>query len=192
MVKYILPHIPLTNNWFAPPHNRTRFEVGAARKSHKIVPCAVFSFTTSVLPPHLFPKLSAVLIKYFTSHTILRFSSHFYHNYQLKGKYPPEYGVKTMLLMCGVSPFSVSVKLTDFLHTFQIINYLSPQRWERMILSSKLNSLFVWWIVPITNRAPSNSYYFTFHRPLLTSGTTDVWSNVSVYLRRYTNSCPPP
>lgn len=78
-----------------PPHNRTRFEVGAARKSHKIVPCAVFSFTTSVLTPHLSPKLSAVLIKYFTSHAILRFSSHFYHNYQLKGKYPPRIWSKT-------------------------------------------------------------------------------------------------
>ena len=94
MVKYILPHTSLTNNWFAPPpHNRTRFEVGAARKSHKIVPCAVFSFTTSVLPPHLSPKFSAVLIKYFTSHTILRFSSHLYH--QLKGKYPPRIWSKT-------------------------------------------------------------------------------------------------
>lgn len=69
-----------------PPHNRTRFEVGAARKSHKIVPCAVFSFTTSILTPHLSPKFCAVLIKYFTSHTILRFSSHLYH--QLKGKHP--------------------------------------------------------------------------------------------------------
>lgn len=70
----IFSHTSLTNNWFAPPHNRTRFEVGAARKSHKIVPCAVFSFTTSVLTPHLFPKFCAVLIKYFTSHTIPIFS----------------------------------------------------------------------------------------------------------------------
>lgn len=91
----IFSHTSLTNNWFAPPHNRTRFGVGAARKSHKIVPCAVFSFTTSVLTPHLSPKFCAVLIKYFTSHAILRFSSHFYHNYQLKGKYPPRIWSKT-------------------------------------------------------------------------------------------------
>lgn len=85
----IFSHTSLTNNWFAPPHNWTRFEIGAARKSHKIVPCAVFLFAASVLPPHLSSKLSAVLIKYFTSHTVLRFSSRFYHNYRLKGKSPP-------------------------------------------------------------------------------------------------------
>ena len=43
------------------------------------------------------------------------------------------YRIKPMILRRSPPPFSVSVKLTDFLHTFQIINYLSPQRWERMI-----------------------------------------------------------
>lgn len=90
------------------------------------MPCAVFSFTTSILTPHLSPKFCAVLIKYFISHTILRFSSHLYH--QLKGKYPPpEYGVKPMSLTCGVSPFSVSVKLDYFFHIalrFLLCHYL--------------------------------------------------------------------
>lgn len=85
----IFSHTSLTNNWFAPPHNRTRFEVGAARKSHKIVPCAVFSFTTSVLSPHLSPKLSAVLIKYFTSHTVPIFSLYHYLYSVLASKHPP-------------------------------------------------------------------------------------------------------
>ena len=105
MVKYILPHTSLTNNWFAPPHNRTRFEVGAARKSHKIVPCAVFSFTTSILTPHLSPKFSAVLIKYFSSHTILIFSLYHYLYSVLASKRPPIYGVISMLLPWLVAKF---------------------------------------------------------------------------------------
>lgn len=89
MVKYIFPHTSLINNWFAPPHNWTRFEVGAARKSHKIVSCAVFSFTASILTPHFSPKFCAVLIKYFTSHTILRFSLYHYLYSVLASKHPP-------------------------------------------------------------------------------------------------------
>lgn len=92
------------------------------------MPCAVFSFTTSVLTPHLFPKFSAVLIKYFASHTILKFSLRFGRSCQSKDRYPPEYGVKPMLLARTISPFVISVKLIDFLHTIQTINYLSPQR----------------------------------------------------------------
>lgn len=92
------------------------------------MPCAVFSFTTSVLTPHLFPKFSAVLIKYFTSHTILKFSLRFDRSCQLKDRYPPEYRVKPTVLVCGIPPFVISVKLIDFLHTIQTINYLSPQR----------------------------------------------------------------
>lgn len=90
--------------------------------------CAVFSLTTSVSAPYFSSKFGAVLIKYSASHTILKFSLRFGRSCQSKDRYPPEYGVKPMLLVRSISPFVISVKLIDFLHTIRAINYLSLQR----------------------------------------------------------------
>ena len=122
-----------------PPHNRTRFEVGAARKSHKIVPCAVFSFTTSVLTPHLFPKFCAVLIKYFTSHTIPIFSLYSCLYFLQEGSHRYHISNKTDDIAQEPPPFCVSVKLDYFFHTtlrFSLYHYI------RSVLANKYPPIY--------------------------------------------------
>ena len=135
MVKHILSHTFLTNNWFAPPRI-TELVLKSGRHEKAIRLCLVPYFRSpQAYWPHTFFPSS---VRYWLSILLLIQFQYFHYTPACtsckKAHTATIYRIKPMILRRSPPPFCVSVKLDYFFHTtlrFSLYHYI------RSVLANK-------------------------------------------------------
>ena len=117
MVKYILPHTSLTNNWFAPPRI-TELVLKSGRHEKAIRLCLVPYFRSpKAYCHHTFLPSS---VRYWLSILLLIQFQYFHYTPACtsckEAHTATIYRIKPMILCRSTAPFCVSVKLDYFFH----------------------------------------------------------------------------
>ena len=116
MVKYILPHTSLTNNWFAPRITELVLKSGRHEKAIRL--CLVPYFRSpKAYWPHTFLPSS---VRYWLSILLLIQFQYFHYTPACtsckEAHTATIYRIKPMILCRSTAPFCVSVKLDYFFH----------------------------------------------------------------------------